>query len=201
MNQAEKTRNADGVDICLHLLNAANTGVSGLLLVQHGYPFQASMLLRHIIEVVGLVHASCLDEKNWDDFRGRGKANFQQLLKVAAKVVPAIRQIHGRLSNYSQHISPLQGALPLAERIGDKTLVSVAGYAGPGLAGECSMVAKWLCATACQLEIAIERLAYELAGTPRYWRKTQDDGRVKFGFDPDSRAWKEMTQLVDVESS
>jgi len=202
LNQAEITRNADGVDMALHLLNAANTGVSGLLLLQHGYPFQASMLLRHIIEVVGLVQASCMDEQNWEDFHGQsGKANYQQLLKVAATVVPAIREIHGRMSNYSQHISPLQGSLPLAEKIGNKTLVSVAAYAGPALASECSKVAKWLCATTCQLEIAVERLTYEFAGTPRYWRKEQEDGRVRFAFDPESRAWKEMTQVVDAEIS
>lgn len=106
MNGANATRNGDGVDMALHLLNAGHTGVSALSLVFHGYAFQASILLRHIAEVSALVHSSRIHESNWLDFQEkRGKANYERLLGVAEKLVPRLRETHSPLSNYSQHVN------------------------------------------------------------------------------------------------
>lgn len=53
---------------------------------------------------------------------------------------------------------------------------------------ECIKAGKWLCATLCRLEIGVERLAYEVAASPKFWKKRVEDDRSQFQFDAQSVA-------------
>jgi len=180
--RAAHEENEMKVTCCKLLMNAISTVQAAIELLRIGYILQPGMMLRSVIETIGLVAYFLIEEEGYKKYQ-EGNFDSNKTIKYGKEVIPPLGHIHGFLSNHFVHISDLHSEInvvTLYKEMIDPLRINL----------------DTIKATIWSVYVASELVLYDYYDTHQYWTKI---GENKYQFEQNEETKKWIDKYFKVE--
>lgn len=166
------------------LTSAANSLGAAYAALRSGYPLQALMLGRHVIECASTVVHIVMVPESYEDFVG-GRLKSSKTINTSKKAIPILGGFYGFLSNEIVHLRPGAGlSVPKPYSETDQA---------PNTVLACLNCISWI------LYVSAEAAFPTIPPQPRYWRHRIHEGKPAIVYDPSEQEMQWLESYLGPE--